>query len=81
MGIVQNIIRVGIVSSVDSSQKAVRAVFPDRDNQVSDWLQIVIPPLKGYEIQMPGVGQQVLCIFQGNGLEAGFCLGTIGGAA
>ncbi|MFD0710642.1 phage baseplate assembly protein V [Paenibacillus sp. GCM10027626] len=78
MGLVQNVIRVGFVSSVDTGQQMIRATFPDRDDQVSDWLQLVIPPIEGASIKMPAVGEQVLCLFLGNGLETGFWLGTVG---
>ncbi|WP_430145989.1 phage baseplate assembly protein V [Paenibacillus cisolokensis] len=76
-----SIIRVGIVSAVDTGRMALRATFPDRDDQVSDWLQLVMPPLQYDQytsIKMPAVGQQVLCLFLGNGLETGYWLGTVG---
>lgn len=78
--IVQNMIRVGIVSSIDESGRRIRATFPDRNNQVSAWLQLAMPPLKidAYtELQMPSVGDQVLCLFLGNGLETGYWIGVI----
>lgn len=84
----QNIIRVGVVSSSDPGRQAIRATFPDRDDQVSDWLPVIIPPIKTeytvngetlcLEIEIPKLDEEVLCIFLGNGLETGFCVGKVG---
>lgn len=79
--VLENLIRIGQVSSVDASRQMIRATFPDRDNQVSDWLQLVTPPLVydlETQLKMPEVGQDVLCLFLGNGLETGYWLGTVG---
>ncbi|RXZ84579.1 hypothetical protein EBB07_00750 [Paenibacillaceae bacterium] len=71
-------IRLGIVSAVDASQQAIRATFPDKDDQVSDWLEPVIPPIANAVIQLPVIGEPVLCLFLGNGIETGFFIGTVG---
>jgi len=78
MGLVQNVLRVGFVSSVDDVDKTIRVTFPDRDNQVSDSLQPVLPPIEGAVVKLPQVGEQVICLFLANGLETGFWLGTVG---
>lgn len=72
-------IYVGIVSSIDSSKRKIRAIFPDQDNKVSDWLQLVTPIKmdEWADFNMPEVGQTVLCAFLGNGIEKGFWLGVI----
>ncbi|WP_213412069.1 phage baseplate assembly protein V [Xylanibacillus composti] len=75
-----NIIKVGRVSAVDAAQLRIRATFPDRDHLVSGWLQLIMPPISLDEhaaIRMPNVGQTVLCVFLGNGLETGYWLGVI----
>lgn len=80
MATIGNLIRVGNVSDIDASRLAVRVVMPDRDDLVSGWLPLCRPPLRYDEytaLVMPEVGEQVLCLFLGNGLEAGFWLGTI----
>lgn len=73
MSIIANIIRVGTVSVVDPEQCAVRVVFSDRDDQVSGFLPVIVWP--GNYV-LPKVDDQVLCLFLGNGIESGFCLGS-----
>ncbi|MBJ6362092.1 phage baseplate assembly protein V [Paenibacillus sp. GCM10012307] len=76
-----DIIRIGEVSDVDEDELAIRVTFPDREDQVSDWLTAIMPPIElndDVRIQMPEIGDAVLCVFLGNGIETGFFLGTIG---
>lgn len=68
--IFKNLIRVGIVSSVNYSSGTVRVTLPDKENIVTDEL-----PMLSFEYNMPTVGDIVLCLFLGNGLSNGFCLG------
>lgn len=78
----KNLIRVGEVSAVSTSLSAVQVVMADKDNMVSGWLPVVIPPIKitePVEIELPEVGNRVLCLFLGNGLETGYCLGKVAG--
>lgn len=70
---VSSLIRVGIVSTVDSSRYTVRVTFPDREGLVSGELPLVAPP--GLH-RLPNVGDNVLCVFLGNGIRSGYCLGT-----
>lgn len=80
----RNLIRSGRVNSVNKTEGTVRVLFEDRDNLISNDL----PVLESAAI--PDPGDQVLCIFLGNGIEDGFCLGrffskenpppTLGGA-
>jgi phage baseplate assembly protein gpV len=56
---------------------AVRAVIPDQDNLVTDWLPVV-QPFSG-AAGMPSVDDSVLCAFIDSGLETGFCLGKVNG--
>lgn len=44
MAEVDSMVRVGIVSAVNSSQKTARVFFPDMDNMMSDWLPILQRP-------------------------------------
>lgn len=69
---VSSLIRDGLVSTVDSQRYTVRVVFPDRDNMVSGELPLVAPP--GLH-RLPNVGDNVLCLFLGNGISKGYCLG------
>lgn len=65
--------RLGIVSAVDASKKAVRVTHPDQDNVVSAWMQVM-----GFAWPAAGlkVGQRVLVDYFDRKL--GFCFGTIG---
>lgn len=66
----KELIRVGVVSSVNYPAGKVAVYFEDRDGMVSDEL-----PLLSAEYEMPTVGERVLCLFLGNGVTKGFCLG------
>lgn len=67
---VKNLIRVGAVSSVNYPEGRVQVCFEDQDNIVTDEL-----PMLAAEYEMPAVGEKVLCLFLGNGVAKGFCLG------
>lgn len=69
--IARNLIRVGLVNSSNPNKGTVKVLFPDKDNIVSNDL-----PMLSFISHMPSVGEQVLCLFLGNGLEEGFCLGS-----
>lgn len=45
----ENMLRVGIVSSVDDEKKVARVYFPDAHNMVSDWLYVLQYPAWTYE--------------------------------
>lgn len=66
-----NILRVGIVDSINPSEGTVRVVFEDKDDVIGEDL-----PLLDRDYNMPKIGQQVLCLFLPNGLEEGYCLGS-----
>lgn len=68
--IIRNLIRIGIVSSVNETNGTVRVIFDDKDDMVSSELQLL-----NYEYNIPEVKEQVLCLFLPNGLQQGFCLG------
>jgi phage baseplate assembly protein gpV len=65
-----NLFRVGNVSSVNYDAGRVRVAFEDQDKIVTDEL-----PLLAFEYNMPAVGELVLCLFFGNGISKGICLG------
>ncbi len=67
---VKNLIRIGNVSAVHEADGTVEVTFPDKNDIVTDPL-----PMLAFEYYMPSVGDKVLCIFLGNGFEAGICLG------
>lgn len=48
---------------------------------VSGWLPVLVPRASAdMAFDLPDVGDQVLCLFLGNGLEEGFVLGSMYGA-
>ncbi|WP_020621177.1 hypothetical protein [Paenibacillus daejeonensis] len=84
----RNQIRVGTVSTRSEERQAVKVVIEDQEDLVTDWLQIIYPPVRvitdspvavRMEVQLPAVGETVLCVFLSSGLETGYCLGRVGG--
>lgn len=70
-------IKHGIVSSIDAAKCTARVTFPDRDEVVSAELPILQHNVGFARIYtMPEVGQAVLCAFMGTGMEDGFILGS-----
>lgn len=69
--ILMNLIRIGVVNSINPSNGSVKVLFQDKDDLVSAEL-----PLFDREYYMPEVGKQVVCVFLPNGIQQGFCLGT-----
>lgn len=73
----RNMIRVGRVSSVHPSEMAVKVVFEDKDNLVSDRLPVLVRgSSKNRDYWLPDVGEQVCCLMLPNGHNAGICLGS-----
>ncbi|MGO4890285.1 hypothetical protein ACJ2A9_21260 [Anaerobacillus sp. MEB173] len=69
LALVRNIIKVGQVNSINMNMGTVRVLFEDRDNSISNDLPVL------NSSPMPIVGQQVVCVFLGNAIKDGFCLG------
>jgi phage baseplate assembly protein gpV len=67
---VKNLIRVGVVSSVNSSTGSARVTFSDRSNLVSSELLVM---KYAWPVEP---GEHVLCIFLPTGNAAGFVLGA-----
>jgi phage baseplate assembly protein gpV len=66
----KNLIRIGVVSSINYAVGTVRVCIEDQDELVTDDL-----PMLSHEYEMPNVGEVVLCLFLGTGNQNGFCLG------
>ncbi len=81
MGATQDVsaaVRVGIVESTNPKKVTVRVKIPDLDNVISYDLQVVQrKTLKDKDYWLPDLKEEVLCLFQGNGLESGFVLGAL----
>ncbi len=69
LSILINMIRVGRINSVNENKGTVRVLFDDKDNLVSDELQLL-----DFEYDIPPIGEQVICFFLPNGIKQGFCL-------
>lgn len=75
--ILNNLIRIGKVSSVNPSGSKARVVFEDIDNMVTDELFIINKGVLGNkEYWIPQVQEEVLCIFLPIALEVGFIVGS-----
>lgn len=62
----------------DPENNMVRVKFPDYDELVSYWLQVVQQQtFANKHYYMPDIDELVLCIFLGNGPIAGFVLGAV----
>ena len=71
------VVRIGIVSSVQADKGTVRVKLPDSDNIISKPLPVLFSRTqdnKAYD--MPDIGEQVVCLFLPNGFEQGFVLGS-----
>ena len=77
-------VRVGFVSARQPEKMRVRVELRDTvtSSLVTDWLPVLCPRACGdLAYDLPDVGDQVLCLFLGYGLEQGFVLGAMYGKA
>lgn len=73
-----NLIRIGKVSSVDYQKGTARVFFPDDDDIVSYDLPVLHRNcLKNKDYNMPDIDERVVCVFLSSGVETGFILGSI----
>ncbi|WP_221868982.1 phage baseplate assembly protein V [Brevibacillus brevis] len=76
--ILKNIIRVGIVSSVDYRKGTAKVAFEDRDNLVSYDLDVLVKnSFRNKDYWLPDPEEQVLCLFLPIGNAQGFILGSL----
>lgn len=66
----RNLVRIGQVSSIDDAKCTIKVKFNDKDDMISDDI-----PYFSFEYNLPNIKDYVACIFLGNGLQSGFCLG------
>lgn len=77
----KNLVRVGIISSVDGSTCTAKVTFPDKDNLVSGNLVVLQRCAEGTEdYWIPEVGTRVWCIYLPNPTGCGMNDGCILGA-
>lgn len=76
--LIKNIIKVGVVSSVNPDNCTVKVAFKEFGaGVVSGDLPVMVPHTKeDKDYDLPVIDEQVLCLFLGTGLETGFCLGS-----
>lgn len=87
----ENMLRVGVVSSVDENKKTARVLFPDADDMVSGWLYVLqhgagsgyTGYTEGHRHSlggsgwMPKVKDRVLCAMMCGSETDGYILGAI----
>lgn len=66
-------IRIGVVSTVNAAAGTVRVAFPDLDNMVSGELPVLSI---GRLFAVPEPNDNAVCLLLGDGLGAGFFLGS-----
>lgn len=75
--ILDNLVKVGVVSSTNDDAGTARVTFEDQDDVVSYDLPVMVrQSLKNKDYGMPDVGEQVICVFMPTGVEAGYVLGS-----
>ena len=72
----KSLIRVGVVSAVDSATKKCRVYYPGMSNLVSDWLPVLqFPPIKASWV--PAVNNKVLVVMECGFNSGGYIVGVI----
>ena len=74
----EHVVRIGIVSSIESeSQRLVRVAFPGYSDKVTNPLKVISNTHSELKQWMPATGQLVLCLFLPYGDGDGFVLGAL----
>ena len=69
--------KIGEVSSIDPARCTARVIFDDENSMVSYDLPIMQRNSMGNrDYQMPDIGEDVLCLFRGDGFEDGVIIGS-----
>ncbi len=75
--LVGELIRVGIVTSINAETATARVEFKDRNSVVSADLPVMVKnTLNAKDYWMPDIDEQVLCLFLPVGIEQGFIIGS-----
>lgn len=70
--------RLGEVTSIDYAKAKVRVTFDDEDGMTSNWLPVMQRnTIANQDYWLPDIGEDVVCVFFGEGAEDGFVLGSI----
>ena len=74
---VEDLIRIGQVSSVNAADCTCRVAFDDLEGLVSGDMRIVQPRTVAEQVfSLPEPGESVLCVFLPSGLQEGFVIGS-----
>lgn len=77
MAEIENILHQGQVSSYDEKKHTARVAFDDWEGMVSGDLQIIQPGVTRMRVKAPlQVGDHVACLFQANGIQEGYIIGS-----
>ena len=72
------LLRFGEVSGVDEENGTARVCLPDADKLVTMPLRVLQQrTLKDQHQELPDIGEQVVCLFAGQGFEQGVVLGAV----
>lgn len=74
---VEDIVKIGKVSSININERTARVVFEDKDDMVSGNLIVLINQPPGQKQWLPVVGQMVACLFLATGDGDGFIIGGL----
>lgn len=76
--VVDNLLRIGQVSSIDPVNMTCRVAFDDLDGLVSGALQVLVPgTVNRQNYGLPTVGEHVVVLYQPNALQEGFVLASM----
>ena len=72
----QDILKQGEINSIDVKNGKARVIFPDRDNKISDWLNILVPFSESHSDNYNlAIGQTVIVLSLPDMMEQGYILG------
>ena len=75
---IKQLVRVGVISSVDAAAGTARVAFTDLDNTVSHDLRILTRGSKrDKDYWIPDIDEQVVCLMLPNASGRGVCAGVI----
>ena len=71
-----DMLKQGEINSIDVVNGKARVIFPDRDNKISDWLNILVPFSESHSDNYNlAIGQTVIVLSIPNMMEQGYILG------
>lgn len=76
--VLKNLVRVGVVSSINSGDCTAKVAFKEFDGGIVSYdLPIMVKQsMRNKDYWMPDINEQVVCVFLPTGLEQGFILGS-----